>query len=180
MTCAFPIPEILDQIIVTDSGLFINVKDIAIFSVTVLILLLVSLFIKYSKPGIAMRAVAYNANAARLVGVNSRVIITLAFALGSGLAGLSAVCYGVSFGILNPSMGYLAGINGFIAAVLGGIGNVPGAAMAGYIIGLGEVMFVALLPPSWSAIRPTFVWGLLFIILFIKPSGLFRANIRIE
>ncbi len=177
---AFPIPEVLDQIIATDNGLFINVKDIAIFSVTVLLLIGISLFIKYSRPGIAMRAVAYNANAARLVGVNSRRVVTMAFVLGSSLAGISAVCYGVSFGILNPSMGYLAGINGFIAAVLGGIGNVPGAAIAGYIIGLGEVMFVALLPPSWSAIRPTFVWGLLFLILFIKPSGLFRPNIRIE
>ena len=177
---AFPIPEVLDQIIATDNGLFINVKDIAIFSVTVVLLIGISLFIKYSRPGIAMRAVAYNANTARLMGVNSRGIVTLAFVLGSALAGISAVCYGVSFGILNPSMGYLAGINGFIAAVLGGIGNVPGAAVAGFIIGLGEVMFVALLPPSWSAIRPTFVWGLLFIILFVKPSGLFRANIRIE
>ena len=177
---AFPIPEVLDQIIATDNGLFINIKDIAIFSVTVVLLIGISLFIKYSRPGIAMRAVAYNANTARLMGVNSRGIVTLAFVLGSALAGISAVCYGVSFGILNPSMGYLAGINGFIAAVLGGIGNVPGAAVAGFIIGLGEVMFVALLPPSWSAIRPTFVWGLLFIILFVKPSGLFRANIRIE
>ena len=177
---AFPIPEALDQIIATDNGLFINVKDIAIFSVTVVLLVGISLFIKYSRPGIAMRAVAYNANAARLVGINSRRVVTMAFVLGSSLAGISAVCYGVSFGILNPSMGYLAGINGFIAAVLGGIGNVPGAAIAGFIIGLGEVMFVALLPPSWSAIRPTFVWGLLFLILFIKPSGLFRPNIRIE
>ena len=177
---AFPIPEVLDQIIATDNGLFINVKDIAIFSVTVVLLVGISLFIKYSRPGIAMRAVAYNANVARLVGINSRRVVTMAFVLGSSLAGISAVCYGVSFGILNPSMGYLAGINGFIAAVLGGIGNVPGAAVAGFIIGLGEVMFVALLPPSWSAIRPTFVWGLLFLILFIKPSGLFRPNIRIE
>ena len=177
---AFPIPEVLDQIIATDNGLFINVKDIAIFSVTVVLLIGISLFIKYSRPGIAMRAVAYNANVARLVGINSRRVVTMAFVLGSSLAGISAVCYGVSFGILNPSMGYLAGINGFIAAVLGGIGNVPGAAIAGFIIGLGEVMFVALLPPSWSAIRPTFVWGLLFLILFIKPSGLFRPNIRIE
>ena len=177
---AFPIPEILDQIIVTDSGLFINVKDIAIFGLTVVLLIAVSLFIKFSRPGIAMRAVAYNANAARLVGINSRIIVTMAFVLGSALAAVAATCYGVSFGILTPSMGYLMGLNGFIAAVLGGIGNVPGAAVAGYIIGIGEIMFVALLPPSWSAIRPTFVWGLLFVILFLKPSGLFRANIRIE
>ena len=177
---AFPIPEALDQIIATDNGLFINVKDIAIFSVTVVLLVGISLFIKYSRPGIAMRAVAYNANAARLVGINSRIIVTMAFVLGSALAAVAATCYGVSFGILTPSMGYLMGLNGFIAAVLGGIGNVPGAAVAGYIIGIGEIMFVALLPPSWSAIRPTFVWGLLFVILFLKPSGLFRANIRIE
>lgn len=176
----FPIPLQLDQIIVTESDLFINIKDIWIFGVTIVLLVAVSCFIKFSRLGVAMRAVAYNANAARLVGVNSRVIVTLAFAIGSALAGVSAVAYGISFGILNPSMGYLAGLNGFIAAVLGGIGNVPGAAVAGFIIGLGEVLFVGLLPPSWSAIRPTFVWILLFIILFIKPSGLFRPNIRIE
>lgn len=177
---AFPFPPELDQILITESGLFINVKDIWIFGVTLVILIAISCFIKYSRLGVAMRAVAYDANAARLVGVNSRVIIALAFIIGSALAGVSAVAYGTSFGILNPSMGYLAGINGFIAAVLGGIGNVPGAAVAGFIIGLGEVLFVGLLPPSWSAIRPTFVWILLFIILFIKPSGLFRPNIRIE
>jgi branched-chain amino acid transport system permease protein len=177
---AFPFPPELEQIIITESDLFINVKDIWIFGVTLVILIAVSCFVKYSRLGVAMRAVAYDANAARLVGVNSRVIIALAFIIGSALAGVSAVAYGTSFGILNPSMGYLAGINGFIAAVLGGIGNVPGAAVAGFIIGLGEVLFVGLLPPSWSAIRPTFVWILLFIILFIKPSGLFRPNIRIE
>lgn len=177
---AFPFPPELEQIIITESDLFINVKDIWIFGVTLVILIAVSCFVKYSRLGVAMRAVAYDANAARLVGVNSRVIIALAFIIGSALAGVSAVAYGTSFGILNPSMGYLAGINGFIAAVLGGIGNVPGATVAGFIIGLGEVLFVGLLPPSWSAIRPTFVWILLFIILFIKPSGLFRPNIRIE
>lgn len=176
----FPIPAALDQIIVTESGLFINIKDIWIFSVTAVLLAAISLFIKYSRLGVAMRAVAFDANAASLVGVNSRVIVSLAFVIGAALAGVAAVAYGISFGILNPTMGYLAGLNGFIAAVLGGIGNVPGAAAAGYIIGLGEVLFVALLPPSWAAIRPTFVWLLLFVILFIKPSGLFRPNIRIE
>jgi branched-chain amino acid transport system permease protein len=177
---AFPSLEFLDRVVATDSGLFINIKDIAILVLTVLLLTVVSLFIKYSRLGTAMRAVAYNAGTARLMGVNSRVVITLAFVIGSALAGISAVAYGVSYGVLTPTMGYLTGLNAFIAAVIGGIGNVPGAATAGYIIGLGEVLFVALLPPSWSAIRPTFVWALLFAILFIKPSGLFRANIRIE
>ncbi|MBO4317062.1 MAG: branched-chain amino acid ABC transporter permease [Mailhella sp.] len=176
----FAIPEFLNQIIVTEQGLFFNVKDMVIFGTTIAVLLVVSLFVKFSRHGMAMRAVAFDANAARLVGVNSNVVVTLAFAIGSALAGLSAVAYGMSFGIVTPSMGYQAGINGFIAAVIGGIGNIPGAAVGGFIIGLGEVLFVGLLPPSWSAIRPTFVWALLFVILFVKPSGLFRANIRIE
>lgn len=177
---AFPIPAGLDEFIVTESGLFINVKDIWIFIVTLVILVAVSLFIKMSRTGIALRAVAFSTKTSQLMGVNSRSMVTLAFVLGSALAGISAVTYGLSFGVLNPTMGYLAGINGFIAAVLGGIGNVPGAAVAGFILGIGEVMFVALLPPSWSAIRPTFVWLLLFVLLFVKPTGLFRANINIE
>jgi branched-chain amino acid transport system permease protein len=177
---AFPVPQGIDEVIFTDSGLFINVKDLYIFGVTVVLLVTVTLFIKYSRMGTAMRAVAFSNSTAQLMGINSRKVITLAFVMGSALAGISAVAYGVRYGVLTPSMGYLVGINGFIAAVIGGIGNVSGAAAAGYILGLGEVMFVALLPPSWSAIRPTFVWGLLFILLFIKPSGLFRANIKIE
>ena len=177
---AFPLPAGIDQVLITESGLFINVKDILILGVTLAVLVLVTLFIKRTRAGLAMRAVAFSAGTAHLMGIDSRKVITLAFALGSALAGLSAVAYGLSFGVLNPTMGYLAGINGFIAAVVGGVGNVAGAAAAGYILGLGEVMFVALLPPAWSAIRPVFVWGLLFVLLFLKPNGLFRANIKIE
>ncbi|WP_286978603.1 MULTISPECIES: branched-chain amino acid ABC transporter permease [Aminobacterium] len=177
---AFPTPEFLEGIIVTKSGLFLNVKDLWILAITGILLISVTLFIKYTKVGTAMRAIAYDPNAAMLVGVNSATLVLLAFIIGSGLAGISAVSYGISFGIVNPSMGYIIGLNGFIAAVLGGIGNIPGAAIAGYIIGLGEVLFVAFLPPAWSAIRPLFVWALLFLILFIKPSGLFRPNIKIE
>lgn len=177
---AFPTPEYLEGIIITESGLFLNVKDLLILAVTLILLVVVTLFIKYSRIGTAMRAVAYDPTAAQLVGVNSKTVVLLAFIIGSVLAGISAVSYGISFGIVNPSMGYLIGLNGFIAAVLGGIGNVPGAAISGYIIGLGEILFVAFLPPAWSAVRPLFVWALLFIILFIKPSGLFRPNVKIQ
>ena len=176
---SFPAFDFLEGIIITESGIFINIKDLWIFGVTLFLVFATTLFIKYTKPGIAMRAVAYDANAARLVGVNSTTLVLVAFFIGSTLAGVSAVAYGVSYGIVNPSMGYIIGLNGFIAAVLGGIGNVPGAAISGYIIGMGEIMFVALLPPSYSAVRPIFVWGLLFLILFLKPSGLFRPNVKI-
>jgi branched-chain amino acid transport system permease protein len=177
---AFPTPDFLEGIFITDSGLFLNVKDIWIFGIALALVLGITLFIRFSRTGMAMRAVAYDANAAGLAGINSRRIVLYAFVLGSALAGVAAVAYGMSFGVVTPSMGYLIGLNAFIAAVLGGIGNVPGAAVGGYIIGLGEIMFVALLPPQFSAVRPIFVWMLLFLILFVKPSGLFRPNIKIE
>ena len=174
----FPSAGFLEGIIVTESGLTVNVKDLWIFGVTVILVVGVSVFVKHTKAGIAMRAVANDANAARLVGINGATAVLTAFLLASILAGVSAVAYGVSYGIVTPSMGYQIGLDAFIAAVLGGIGNVPGAAVAGYIIGLGEILFVALLPPGYSAARPTFVWALLFLILFLKPSGLFRPDMK--
>ncbi|HOB43861.1 MAG TPA: branched-chain amino acid ABC transporter permease [Bacillota bacterium] len=177
---AFPTPDSLEGILITDSGLFLNVKDIWIFGIVLVLVLGIALFVRFSRTGMAMRAVAYDANAAELAGINSQRIVLYAFVLGSVLAGVAAVAYGMSFGVVTPSMGYLIGLNAFIAAVLGGIGNVPGAAVGGYIIGLGEIMFVALLPPQFSAVRPIFVWMLLFLILFVKPTGLFRPNIKIE
>jgi branched-chain amino acid transport system permease protein len=174
----FPTADFLEGIIVTDSGLTVGVKDLWIIGVTVVMVVAVSVFVKYAKAGIAMRAVAYDANAARLVGVNGSTAVLTAFVLASALAGVSAVAYGVSYGIVTPSMGYRIGLDAFIAAVLGGVGSVPGAAVAGYIIGLGEILFVALLPPDYSAVRTTFVWALLLFILFLKPSGLFRPNMK--
>jgi branched-chain amino acid transport system permease protein len=143
-------------------------------------MLVVSYFVKYSKLGIAMRAVSYDKRTANFMGINSTRIIKVVFIIGSMLAGISGIEYGLSFGIVNPSMGFNPGLTGFIAAVLGGIGNVPGAMIAGFIVGIGEILFVAILPAIYSPLRPLFVWILLFFILFLKPSGLFRANVKFE
>jgi branched-chain amino acid transport system permease protein len=141
---------------------------------------LVAYFIKYTKLGIAMRGVSYDARIAQFMGINSTRIIVAAFAVGSALAGVSAIEYGLTFGIVNPAMGFTPGLKGFIAAVLGGIGNVPGAMIGGFLIGMGEILFVALLPPTLSPLRPLFVWSLLFVILFLKPTGIFRPNVKFE
>ncbi|NLS45469.1 MAG: branched-chain amino acid ABC transporter permease [Firmicutes bacterium] len=176
---AFPIPGVFERMFLV-GGIAIGLRDIVIFIVTIAIMSVLAYFIRYSKTGMGMRAVSYDKNTAELVGVNSRKVTIAAFIIGSALAGLSALVYGLSFGIVNPSMGITPGLTAFIAAVLGGIGNVTGAMIGGFIIGLGEVLFVALLPASLSPLRPLFVWALLFVILFIKPSGLFRPNVKFE
>jgi branched-chain amino acid transport system permease protein len=127
-----------------------------------------------------MRAVSYDKMTANFMGINSIRIIKTAFIIGSMLAGISGLEYGLSFGVVNPSMGFNPGLTGFIAAVLGGIGNVPGAMIAGFIVGIGEILFVALLPSIYSPLRPLFVWILLFFILFLKPTGLFRPNVKFD
>ena len=176
---AFPIPAFFEKMYFLGE-IAIGLRDIIIFVSTIVIMSLVACLIKYTKLGIAMRGVSYDAKTAQLMGINSSRIIVAAFAVGSALAGISAIEFGLSFGIVNPTMGFTPGLEGFIAAVLGGIGNVPGAMIGGFLIGVGEILFVALLPPALSPLRPLFVWTLLFVILFVKPTGLFRPNVRFE
>lgn len=176
---AFPIPELFEKMYFVGE-IAIGLRDIIIFVSTIIIMALVAAFIKYTRLGTAMRGVSYDAKTAQLMGINSIKVIVMAFAVGSALAGVSAIEYGLTFGILNPAMGFIPGLEGFIAAVMGGIGNVPGAMIGGFLIGAGEILFVALLPPSLSPLRPLFVWALLFVILFVKPTGLFRPNVKFE
>jgi len=175
----FPIPELFGKMYFW-GGIAIGLRDIIIFVTTLFLMSLVAYFIKYTKLGIAMRGVSYDAKIAQFMGINSTRIIVAAFAVGSALAGVSAIEYGLTFGIVNPAMGFTPGLKGFIAAVLGGIGNVPGAMIGGFLIGMGEILFVALLPPTLSPLRPLFVWSLLFVILFLKPTGIFRPNVKFE
>ncbi len=176
---AFPIPAFFEKMYII-GNIVIGLRDLLIFVSTVIIMLVISYFIKYSKLGIAMRAVSYDKRTANFMGINSTGIIKIAFIIGSILAGISGLEYGLSFGIVNPSMGFNPGLTGFIAAVLGGIGNVPGAMIAGFIVGIGEILFVAMLPSIYSPLRPLFVWILLFFILFLKPTGLFRPNVKFD
>ncbi|WP_158531741.1 MULTISPECIES: branched-chain amino acid ABC transporter permease [unclassified Halanaerobium] len=175
----FPMPEYLQgihfwgEILVTDLNLII-------FIFTVIITIVLSIFIKKTKLGIAMRGVSYSKKTAETMGINSNSIIVATFVIGSALAAVAGVAWGLQYGNVRPAMGYHPGISGFIAAVLGGVGNITGAAISGFLLGIGQVLFVAFLPSAYSGFRPLFVWIVLFIILFYKPTGLFRANIKWE
>ncbi len=126
--------------------------------------------------GMAMRATAENLDVARLMGIDINRTILAAFALGSALATSAGLMWGGKFGQIDPLMGFVPGLKSFVAAVIGGVGSIPGAILGGYLLGLSEVLFVGLLPPIYSAYRDAFVFFTLILILLLMPDGLLGKN----
>ena len=153
-------------------------KTLFIFLTVIVICTLLVYLIKNTKTGIAMRSISYDAQMAQSLGMNTERIIIITFIISSALAGFAAVSWGYIYGSVYAGMGVYAVVNAFIASVIGGVGNVLGAVIAGYIIAIGGNLFIAFLPPDLVGLRPLFVWIVFFIILIFKPSGLFRANIK--
>ncbi len=171
----FSFPEYM-QTTLTLFGLPIRIIDIAIV-VAAPALVSILLYIVYrTKTGTAMRATAENLDVARLMGVNINRTIAVTFALGSALAGISGLMWGGKFGQIDPLMGFLPGLKSFVAAVIGGVGSIPGAILGGYLLGMSEVLFVGLLPPIYSSYRDAFVFGTLIVILLVLPNGILGKN----
>ncbi|MBP9192479.1 MAG: branched-chain amino acid ABC transporter permease, partial [Ignavibacteria bacterium] len=123
-----------------------------------------------TKMGTAIRAVSNNLTAASLMGININNVISFTFIIGSSLAGAAGILYSINYPSIDPLMGLLPGLKAFIAAVLGGIGNFPGAAVGGIIIGLVETFTVGYFSPTY---RDAIAFAILIIILLVKPTGLF-------
>lgn len=155
------------------NGVLIRGADMAIFGVAILAMIALTLLTSHTRMGVAMRAVAENLNVAALMGVNPSRPIGLAFFLGSLLAGAAGVLWGWKFGQVSPTMGFIPMLKAFVAAVIGGIGSIPGAFAGGILLGLAEVFFVGMLPSSYSGYRDVFVFSLLFLMLLVRPAGLF-------
>jgi len=173
----FPVPKYLKGVILI-GDLILFKKTVVILIITLVIGAGLLYFVKYTKTGAAMRAMSYDMEIAATMGVNTEKIIIITFIIASFLAGVAAIFWGIKFGSVNCSMGVLLVVNAFIASVLGGIGNVFGAIIAGFIIGVGETLFVAYLPDRLVGLRPLFVWIVFFVLLIFRPSGLFRPNIK--
>lgn len=173
----FPVPKFFRGAILLGE-LIVFRKTIVIVLLTLVIGGLLLYFVKYTKTGVAMRAMSYDPEIANTMGVNTERVIIITFILASFLAGVAALIWGIKFGSVKCSMGVILVVNAFIAAVLGGIGNIFGAIIAGYIIGVGETLFVAYLPDTLVGLRPLFVWIVFFGLLIFRPSGLFRPNIK--
>ena len=153
----------------------VNGKQILIFGITVLLMALLQFIVRYTKMGKAMRAVAVDEQAAQLMGIDVDGVISFTFALGSALAGIAGVLVGVYYNTISTTMGITVGLKALVAAVLGGIGSIPGAMVGGYLIGLLETMVSFF---GYSPYRDGVVYFLLFIILIVLPAGLFGKNVR--
>ena len=127
--------------------------------------------VNHTKTGMAMRAVSKDYEIARVMGVNIDRVISITFIIGSSLAAIGAFMWGVRYPGITPLLGVMPGLKCFIAAVIGGIGNIKGAVIGGFILGLGEVLIVAFFP-QLSGYRDAFAFIVLIIILFYKPTGL--------
>ena len=154
-------------------GVTISGNHLLVMVVTLMLLIALREIVLRTRFGLALRALSQNRDAAALMGVNSNVVIAMTFALGSALAGAAGVLYAMNIHSIEPLMGTLPGIKAFVAAVLGGIGSLPGAAVGGLLLGLSE----CLLGGSFlSSYRDAIAFGLLIIILLLRPSGLFGSS----
>lgn len=143
--------------------------------VTVVLMVLLTLFVNRTRVGKAMRAVSEDQGAAQLMGINIDTSISITFAIGSALAAVAAVLYSSTYPLITPYMGSMLGLRAFIAAVIGGIGVIPGAMIGGFIIGIAEALIKRYIS---SAMADAIVFALLIIVLLVKPSGLLGRNER--
>lgn len=156
------------QVAVSLGGVNISKIDITILLMAAFLVLLLQLIVYRTKPGKAMRAVAFDREAAGLMGVNTDRIIVLTFIIGSAFAGAAGVLVGMRNQSIEPLMGLAAGLKAFVAAVVGGIGSIQGAALGGLVMGLSEELVRAVYPQLSDAV----VFGVLILILVLRPTGL--------
>jgi branched-chain amino acid transport system permease protein len=162
-----------DRALPGTGALTITTTQLAAFIVTICLLIALTFIVKRTRLGMAMRAVSNNAAAAALMGVNIDTIVSFTFGLGSALAGAGGILYSLSYPSIDPLMGLFPGIKAFVAAVLGGIGNIPGAAVGGIILGVIET-FVA--GSAFSTYRDAIAFSLLIVILLFRPAGIFGRS----
>ncbi|WP_428483493.1 branched-chain amino acid ABC transporter permease [Rhodopila sp.] len=160
-----PLPPIQFAI----GGAVLRLREILIWVIAVLLMVGLHFFVQRSKMGRAMRATAQDPEAARMMGVEVDRVIIIAFFLGSALAGAGGLIFGLYYNFTSFIIGFTAGLRAFTAAVLGGIGNVPGAMLGGVIIGLIEAMGGQFIATAWTDV---IIFSILVLVLVFRPSGL--------
>ncbi|MBF1084650.1 branched-chain amino acid ABC transporter permease [Solobacterium sp.] len=156
-------------------GISIQANYYITFSVSVLLMILLTLFVNKTTMGKAMRAVSEDEGAAKLMGINVDTTISLTFAIGCALAAIAGILYANCYPMINPTLGSLPGIKAFIAAVLGGIGSIPGAVLGAFILGMVEAMTKAYIS---SQLTDTIVFAILILMLVFKPAGILGKNVK--
>jgi branched-chain amino acid transport system permease protein len=143
--------------------------QVIVFAVALALMALLQFFVTRTRTGMAMRAVSHDKETAQLMGININWIISLTFGIGSALAGAGGVLFGVAYPQINPLMGIMPGLKAFTAAVLGGIGIIPGAVIGALIMGVVEALTASFIS---STLRDAIAFGILIVVLLFKPTGL--------
>lgn len=168
-------PKMLPDISWQLGSVKISYIQMVIFTVTIVLMVLLTFIIQKTKVGRAMRAVSADENAAKLMGISVDNTISFTFLIGSALAGAAGMLVGLYYNAASPLMGMVPGLKAFVAAVFGGIGSIPGALVGGLFIGVAETMVVAY---GSSLYRDAIVYIILIIVLIVKPAGIFGKNER--
>jgi branched-chain amino acid transport system permease protein len=162
-------PSLFPSRVMAFHGLIISMNQVVVIVVATLLMVGLELTVFRTKIGTAMRAVALNPGAAKLVGINIDVVISFTFGLGSALAAAGGVLYALNYPSIDPLMGVVPGLKAFVAAVLGGVGNIPGAALGALILGMVETFVDG---SRWSTYKDAIAFAILIAILLFRPAGL--------
>lgn len=167
---AKPVPSLFNQGNINIFGIRLSFQTIFTIVITIILTIILQIFISKTKYGKMMLAVSEDYKASSLVGINVDNTMTMTFAIGSALAGVASLLYVSSYPQITPFMGSMLGIKAFTAAVVGGIGSIPGAVIGGFILGMIEVMTRAYLSSSYA---DAIVFMVLIVVLIVKPTGIF-------
>ncbi|EGC84008.1 branched-chain amino acid ABC transporter permease [Anaerococcus hydrogenalis] len=169
---AKPVPSLFKQASLNIFGISLSFQTIFTIVLTIILTIILQIFISKTKYGKMMLAVSEDYKASSLVGINVDNTMTMTFAIGSALAGVASLLYVSSYPQITPFMGSMLGIKAFTAAVVGGIGSIPGAVIGGFILGMIEVMTRAYLSSSYA---DAIVFMVLIVVLIVKPTGIFGS-----
>jgi branched-chain amino acid transport system permease protein len=167
-------PGVLPESGMELAGIYISYSRVIVVVISLMVMIALFLLVQYSRLGRAMRAVSEDKDTAALMGINVDQVISRTFLIGSALAGVAGVMMGMYYLQIRPNMGFVPGIKAFTAAVLGGIGSIPGAMLGGYLLGLAEAIAVQFLPAVY---KDVVAFGLLVLMLIFRPTGILRAKL---
>lgn len=168
-------PQVIETVRYNFGPISLTNIQLMILVISLILMVLLQVIVQKTKMGKAMRAVSVDSDAAQLMGINVNRTIGFTFALGSALAGAAGVLIALYYNSLEPLMGMTPGLKSFVAAVLGGIGIIPGAALGGFVIGLLETFATAF---GMSDFRDAIVYGILILILLVRPAGILGKNVK--
>lgn len=166
-------PNVIDSLSLNIGSFVINGQQLLIFIITVILMVLLTYIVQKTKMGKAMRAVSFDTETAKLMGINADRVISFTFGIGSALAAAGGVLVGVYYNSIDPLMGIMPGLKAFVAAVLGGIGSIPGAMTGGIVLGVIEALVSGFIS---STFRDAAAFAILILVLLFKPSGIFGKN----